>query len=247
MKRVKKSQKPLTKRVFSLPVKHTDLKKSAHYKLRAFVRGAFLFLPQCSRKIEAHGAHKLLHQIIKKLIPLSILLIQIVPVNSESDCLQCYKIKKTSFTYTLDITYKSQVSVNTLFSFFYDSSSVRKLNTFYDSIKYRTIDSNNYEIATFFHYLRFKGYAYYTKTAHKKNDSISIILNYFTHNWTKIPRITKGETDIKIERVPDGNLIKYEQQITVDKKIGWFESNMLHWHSERFSKHFFAVMKRIRD
>jgi hypothetical protein len=193
------------------------------------------------------SGYKILHQIIKKLIPLSILLIQLVPMNSESECSQCYKIKKTSFTYTLNITYKSQASVNTLFSFFYDSSSVRKLNTFCDSIKYRTIDSNNYEIATFFHYLRFKGCAYYIKTAHKENDSISIILHNFTHNWTKIPRIIKGETDIKIVRGSGGNLIKYGQQITLDKKIGWFESNMLRWHSDRFSKHFFSVMKKIRD
>jgi hypothetical protein len=175
----------------------------------------------------------------------SLVLFIALPILSANNNNQCFSITKAPFSYTVNIYCRSNLPADSIFSFLFDTSSVRKLNTYNDSIQFFPIDSNTYEITSYFHYLAFKGYSIYRKEAFRDNDSISITLKKFSHNWTSLPKPIKADIFFKIKRDSQSSIINYVQVITVNKKLGWFESKMLQWQFEKFSKHFFATIQGL--
>ncbi len=214
-------------------------------ELRQILVGAFLFYAHLSSSFKSLIKFTKPNQVF---IVLPILFFFLTPIFASTKCAknQCFTLTKTSNSYIVNISCRSPLSADTLFSFLFDTSSVRKINTYNDSIRFLMIDSTKYEIKTFFHYLAYRGYSIYRKSAFKKDDSISIELEKFVHNFTALPKPVKASIYYKITDESTYRVITYIQSVTVDKNIGWIESKTLKWQFERFSKNLFSTIEELQ-
>lgn len=226
-----------------LQARHTEPSSFPKLKLQQIFIGAFLFYTLLSSPFKLNFAKP--NQLI---ILLATLFFFLTPLLASTKCNkdQCFTLTKTPNSYNVNISCRSSLPADILFSFLFDTSSVRKTNTYNDSIYFFMIDSNTYKIKTYFHYLAYRGYSVYKKSAFRKDDSISIVLEKFVHNFSALPKPVKASIYYKISNESTYRVITYIQNVTVDKNIGWIESKTLHWQFERFSKNLFSTIEELQ-
>lgn len=138
-------------------------------------------------------------------------------------------------SYTFSVRIPTSLNCFDLSKLLFDQKAVRQFSYFVDSIHFSRIDSFSQIVEIRFQKWFYKGFSRY-KRALFPAESLTIDLIKFEHNIPAIPQLKKATIRYFFDSNDNGCSVRYQQSITVNRKIRFMYRKMVELHLKNFTK-----------
>jgi hypothetical protein len=129
-----------------------------------------------------------------------------------------FEREENRYAYTVRL--QSPLAPDSLMRVLFDFDAVRALSRYTDTVFAVDVDSLSYDVVTRFSYLTLHGSASYRRKLHPAEDSISITMLHFEHNWSLLPHPVRIEAWFTAEPQQGGSRLEYRQRVEMSRRVG---------------------------
>ncbi|MBD3358940.1 MAG: hypothetical protein GF363_17435 [Chitinivibrionales bacterium] len=122
--------------------------------------------------------------------------------------------------YAYSVRLQSPIPPDSLIRMLFALDAVRRLSSQADTVFARDEDSLSYTVVMRFQFLGVEGSTSYRRTLHPTEDSISIRMLHFEHNWPLLPRPRQIDAWFVAEPGEGGSWLEYHQKVVVSRRVG---------------------------
>lgn len=144
-----------------------------------------------------------------------------------------FNIDDTSYSYSVTIS-ANQNCLNVSRKLF-DPKTVRQFSYFVDSVHFTSVDSFSQIVEIHFRKWFYKGISRYKRVL-CPGESLTIDLLKFEHNIPSIPQLKKATIRYLFDSKKDSCVVRYHQNVIVNRKISFVYRKMIEVHLNTFTK-----------